>query len=616
MNDLTAPDASRATAKLRNIAIIAHVDHGKTTLVDKLLRQSSTLDSRFQLPERAMDSNAIEKERGITILAKNTAILWQDYRINIIDTPGHADFGGEVERVLSMADSVLLLVDAVDGPMPQTRFVTQKAFAQGFTPIVVINKIDRDGARPGWVLDQTFELFDRLGATDAQLDFPVIYASALNGYAGLDPSVRSGDMTPLFEAIVKHVRPPQVDPDGPLQLQVSSLDYDSYLGMLGIGRITRGRATAGTNISIVGADGKVRMGKLAELFGFLGLNRYKVDQAGAGDIVVFSGIDELFISDTVCDREHPEALPPLKVDEPTITMTFLVNKSPFAGKEGKFLTSRHIKERLERELKHNVALRVEPTGDPDKFQVSGRGELHLSILIENMRREGYELAVSRPEVILQEIDGVTCEPWEQLTVDFEEAYQGAVMSRLAERKGELLTMTPDGSGRLRLEYRIPARGLIGFRTEYLTCTAGTGLIYHVFDKYDRRIAASIGQRVNGVLVSMVAGKALAYALFNLQERGRLFIGHGDPVYEGMLCGIHSRGNDLVVNPTKAKQLTNIRAAGTDEDLLLTPPIRMSLEQALEFIDDDELVEVTPTSIRLRKKLLLETERKRDSRQRA
>jgi GTP-binding protein len=612
MNDLSAPAAS----KLRNIAIIAHVDHGKTTLVDKLLRQSSTLDARFQLPDRAMDSNAIEKERGITILAKNTAILWRDYRINIIDTPGHADFGGEVERVLSMADSVLLLVDAVDGPMPQTRFVTQKAFAQGFTPIVVINKVDRDGARPGWVLDQTFELFDRLGATDAQLDFPVIYASALNGYAGLEPDVRSGDMTPLFEAIVQHVRPPAVDPEGPLQLQVSSLDYDSYVGMLGIGRITRGRATASTAVSIVGADGKVRMGKLGELYGFLGLNRYKVDQASAGDIVVFSGIEELFISDTVCDREHPEGLPPLKVDEPTITMTFQVNKSPFAGKEGKFLTSRHIKERLERELKHNVALRVEPTGDPDKFQVSGRGELHLSILIENMRREGYELAVSRPEVILQEIDGEVCEPWEQLTVDFEEAYQGAVMSRLAERKGELLSMTPDGNGRLRLEYRIPARGLIGFRTEYLTCTAGTGLIYHVFDKYDRRIAASIGQRSNGVLVSMVAGKALAYALFNLQERGRLFIGHGDPVYEGMLCGIHSRGNDLVVNPTKAKQLTNIRAAGTDEDLLLTPPIRLSLEQALEFIDDDELVEVTPTSIRLRKKLLLETDRKRDSRQRA
>jgi GTP-binding protein len=612
MNDPTAP----ATSKLRNIAIIAHVDHGKTTLVDKLLRQSSTLDARFQLPDRAMDSNEIEKERGITILAKNTAILWKDYRINIIDTPGHADFGGEVERVLSMADSVLLLVDAVDGPMPQTRFVTQKAFAQGFTPIVVINKIDRDGARPGWVLDQTFELFDRLGATNEQLDFPVIYASALMGYAGLEPGVRSGDMTPLFEAIVQHVRPPAVDPDGPLQLQVSSLDYDSYVGMLGIGRITRGRAVAGTTVSIVGADGRIRTGRLGELYGFLGLERYKVPEASAGDIVVFSGIEELFISDTVCDREHPEALPPLKVDEPTITMTFQVNKSPFAGKEGKFLTSRHIKERLERELKHNVALRVEPTGDPDKFQVSGRGELHLSILIENMRREGYELAVSRPEVILQEIDGQVCEPWEQLTVDFDEEYQGAVMSRLAERKGELQSMTPDGSGRLRLEYRIPARGLIGFRTEYLTCTAGTGLIYHVFDRYDRRIPASIGQRNNGVLVSMVAGKALAYALFNLQERGRLFIGHAEPVYEGMICGIHSRGNDLVVNPTKAKQLTNIRAAGTDEDLILTPPIRLSLEQALEFIDDDELVEVTPTSIRLRKKLLLESDRKRESRQKA
>jgi GTP-binding protein len=612
MNNPTTP----ATSRLRNIAIIAHVDHGKTTLVDKLLRQSSTLDARVQLPDRAMDSNDIEKERGITILAKNTAILWRDYRINIIDTPGHADFGGEVERVLSMADSVLLLVDAVDGPMPQTRFVTQKAFAQGFTPIVVINKIDREGARPGWVLDQTFELFDRLGATNEQLDFPVIYASALIGYAGLEPGVREGDMTPLFEAIVQHVRPPVVDPEGPLQLQVSSLDYDAYVGMLGIGRITRGRAVAGTTISIVGANGKVRTGRLGELYGFLGLNRYKVPEASAGDIVVFSGIEELFISDTVCDREHPEALPPLKVDEPTITMTFQVNKSPFAGKEGKFLTSRHIKERLERELKHNVALRVEPTGDPDKFQVSGRGELHLSILIENMRREGYELAVSRPEVILQEIDGQVCEPWEQLTVDFEEEYQGAVMSRLAERKGELLSMTPDGNGRLRLEYRIPARGLIGFRTEYLTCTAGTGLIYHVFDKYDRRIAAPIGQRNNGVLVSMVAGRALAYALFNLQERGRLFLGHADPVYEGMLVGSHSRGNDLVVNPTKAKQLTNIRAAGTDEDLILTPPIRMSLEQALEFIDDDELVEVTPTSIRLRKKLLLETDRKRESRQKA
>jgi GTP-binding protein len=609
-------DPADNPARLRNIAIIAHVDHGKTTLVDQLLRQSSTLDERFVLPERAMDSNDLEKERGITILAKNTAIRWNDWRINIIDTPGHADFGGEVERVLSMADSVLLLVDAVDGPMPQTRFVTQKAFARGFTPIVVINKIDRPGSRPGWVLDQTFELFDRLGATDAQLDFPVIYASALNGYAGDQPDVRDGDMTPLFEAIVRHVPPPAVDPNGPLQLQVSSLDYDSYVGLLGIGRITRGKAAPNTPVAVVGADGKTRPGKIGELYGFLGLNRYRVPAAQAGDIVVFSGMDELHISDTICDREVPEALPPLKVDEPTISMTFQVNKSPFAGKEGKFLTSRHIRERLDRELLHNVALRVEPTDDPDKFRVSGRGELHLSVLIENMRREGYELAVSRPEVIEQVIDGEPCEPWEQLTVDFEEQYQGNVMSRLAERKGELLSMVPDGNGRLRLDYRIPARGLIGFRTEYLTCTAGTGLIYHIFDKYDRRVPVAIGQRNNGVLVSNVPGKALAYALFNLQERGRLFIGHGDPVYEGMICGIHSRGSDLVVNPTKAKQLTNIRAAGSDENILLTPPIRMSLEQALEFIDDDELVEVTPTSIRLRKKLLLESDRRRDSRQKA
>jgi GTP-binding protein len=603
-------------ARLRNIAIIAHVDHGKTTLVDQLLRQSSTLDERFVLPERAMDSNDLEKERGITILAKNTAIRWGEWRINIIDTPGHADFGGEVERVLSMADSVLLLVDAVDGPMPQTRFVTQKAFARGFTPIVVINKIDRPGARPGWVLDQTFELFDRLGATDAQLDFPVVYASALNGYAGPEPDVRSGDMTPLFEAIVKHVPPPAVDPNGPLQLQVSSLDYDSYVGLLGIGRITRGRATPNTAVTIVGADGRARPGKIGELYGFLGLERYRVTGAEAGEIVVFSGMEELHISDTVCDREHPAALPPLKVDEPTISMTFQVNKSPFAGKEGKFLTSRHLRERLDRELLHNVALRVEQDEDPDKFRVSGRGELHLSVLIENMRREGYELAVSRPEVIEQVIDGERCEPWEQLTVDFEEQYQGGVMGRLAERKGELLAMVPDGNGRLRLDYRIPARGLIGFRTEYLTATAGTGLIYHIFDRYDRKVPVAIGQRNNGVLVSNVPGKALAYALFNLQERGRLFIGHGEPVYEGMLVGIHSRGNDLVVNPTKAKQLTNIRAAGSDENLLLTPPIRLSLEQALEFIDDDELVEVTPTSIRLRKKLLLESDRRRDSRQKA
>ena len=602
--------------RLRNIAIIAHVDHGKTTLVDQLLKQSSTLDDRFVLPERAMDSNDLERERGITILAKNTAIRWKDWRINIVDTPGHADFGGEVERVLSMVDSVLLLVDAVDGPMPQTRFVTQKAFARGFTPIVVINKIDRDGARPDWVLDQTFDLFDRLGATDHQLDFPVIYASALNGYAGATADVRSGDMNPLIEAIIRHVPPPPVNMEGPLQLQVSSLGYDSYVGVLGIGRVTRGTATTNTAISVVAADGSTRLAKLGELYGFMGLKRVPIQSADAGDIVSFSGIEDLHISDTICDRNVPAGLPPLQVDEPTISMTFQVNKSPFAGKEGKYLTSRQIRERLDQELLHNVALRVEETDDADKFKVSGRGELHLSVLIENMRREGYELAVSRPEVIEHEIDGVRCEPWEQLTVDFAEEYQGAVMSRLAERKGELLAMQPDGRGRLRLDYRIPARGLIGFRTEYLTSTAGTGLIYHVFDKYAPRVPVAIGQRINGVLISNVTGKSLAYSLFNLQERGRLFLGHAEPVYEGMICGIHSRGNDLVVNPTKGKQLTNVRAAGSDENILLTPPIRLTLEQALEFIDDDELVEVTPTSIRLRKKFLSESDRKRASRQQA
>jgi GTP-binding protein len=602
-----------AADSLRNIAIIAHVDHGKTTLVDQLLKQSSTLDERTVLPERAMDSNDLERERGITILAKNTAIRWRSWRINIVDTPGHADFGGEVERVLSMVDCVLLLVDAVDGPMPQTRFVTQKAFARGFTPIVVINKIDRDGARPEWVLDQTFDLFDRLGATDRQLDFPVIYASALNGYAGDTPEVRSGDMTPLFEAIVRHVPAPVVDAAGPLQLQVSSLDYDSYVGVLGIGRVSRGTVTANTAVSVVGADGAVRTGRLMELYGFMGLERSRIQEAGAGDIVAFSGIENLRISDTLCDRNQPEGLPALQVDEPTISMTFQVNKSPFAGREGKYLTSRQIRARLDQELLHNVALRVEETDDADKFKVSGRGELHLSVLIENMRRQGYELAVSRPEVIEQDIDGVRCEPWEQLTVDFAEEHQGAVMSRLAERKGELLAMQPDGRGRLRLDYRIPARGLIGFRTEYLTATAGTGLIYHVFERYAPRVPVAIGQRINGVLVSNVPGKALAYSLFNLQERGRLFIGHGEAVYEGMIVGIHSRGNDLVVNPTKGKQLTNIRAAGSDENILLTPPVRFSLEQALEFIDDDELVEVTPASIRLRKKLLTESDRKRASR---
>ncbi|MDH4072200.1 MAG: translational GTPase TypA [Gammaproteobacteria bacterium] len=602
--------------RLRNIAIIAHVDHGKTTLVDKLLQQSGTLGPRAAAPDRVMDSNDLERERGITILAKNTALRWNDYRINIVDTPGHADFGGEVERVLSMVDSVLLLVDAVDGPMPQTRFVTQKAFARGLVPIVVINKIDRDGARPEWVLNQTFDLFDRLGATDRQLDFPVIYTSALQGYAVNNPGDPAVDMTPLFEAIVSHVPVPDVDPDGPLQLQVSSLDYDSYVGVLGIGRIQRGRIEANAPVAIVGADGTTRTGRVLELFGFHGLERQKIQSANAGDIVVWSGIDELYISDTLCPRDCPEALPPLAVDEPTISMTFQVNKSPFAGQDGKFLTSRQIRERLEKELKHNVALRVVPTDDPDKFRVSGRGELHLSILIETMRREGYELAVSRPEVILHEENGVRLEPWEQLTVDLAEEYQGAVMTRLAKRRGELQAMLPDGKGRIRLDYRIPTRGLIGFRTEYLTATSGTGLIYHVFEKYDRLVPEALGSRVNGVLVSNVNGKALAFALFNLQERGRLMIGHGEEVYEGMIVGIHSRGNDLIVNPTKAKQLTNIRAAGSDENIILTPPVRYSLEQALEFIDDDELLEITPKNIRLRKKLLTESERKRDSRLRA
>ncbi|HLT91572.1 MAG TPA: translational GTPase TypA [Woeseiaceae bacterium] len=602
--------------QLRNIAIVAHVDHGKTTLVDRLLQQSGTLGPRAVVPERALDSNDLERERGITILAKNTAIRWGDWRINIVDTPGHADFGGEVERVLSMVDSVLLLVDAVDGPMPQTRFVTRKAFAQGLRPIVVINKVDRDGARPEWVLNQTFDLFDRLGATDEQLDFPVIYASALHGWAGTSPDVRSGDMTPLFECIVAQVPPPDVDLEGPLQLQVSSLDYDPYVGVLGVGRIRRGRIEANQPVSVVAADGGVRRARVLELFGFHGLERRKVESATAGDIVVVSGVEELAISDTICARDHPEGLPPLAVDEPTISMTFQVNKSPFAGREGKFLTSRQIRERLEQELKHNVALRVARTDDPDKFRVSGRGELHLAVLIETMRREGFELAVSRPEVILKDIDGVRSEPWEQLTVDVEESHQGAVMSRLAERRGELKDMVPDGKGRVRLEYQIPTRGLIGFRTEFLTVTSGTGLMHHVFDRYDRCLPFALGQRQNGVLVSNVTGKALAYALYNLQERGRLFIGHGDAVYEGMIVGIHSRRNDLTVNPAKAKQLTNIRAAGSDENILLTPPLKLSLEQSLEFIDDDELLEVTPVSLRMRKKFLTENERKRELRLRA
>jgi GTP-binding protein len=600
-------------SNLRNIAIIAHVDHGKTTLVDKLLSQSGTLGDRAIAPERIMDSNVLEKERGITILSKNTAINWGDYRINIVDTPGHADFGGEVERVLSMVDSVLLLVDAVDGPMPQTRFVTQKAFDLGLKPIVVINKIDRPGARPHWVLDQTFDLFDRLGATEEQLDFPVVYASALQGYAATDPDHPATDMQPLFETIVSMVAPPQVDLEGPFQMQVTSLDYSSYVGVIGIGRISRGRVRTNMPVTLVDRHGKRRNARIGQVFGFLGLERIEVPEAQAGDIIAFTGIDNLGISDTLCDPAAVEAMMPLSVDEPTVSMTFQVNNSPFAGKDGKYITSRNIHERLQRELIHNVALRVEDTGDPDKFRVSGRGELHLAILIETMRREGFELGVSRPEVILKEVDGERQEPYEQVTVDVEDVHQGTIMEKLGERGGELTDMVPDGKGRVRLDYIMPSRGLIGFRTEFLTGTQGTGLIYSVFSHYGPMKAGEYGQRVNGVLIANGAGKALGYALFNLQERGRLFIGHGEAVYEGMIIGIHSRSNDLVVNPLKGKQLTNIRAAGSDENILLTPPIRMSLEQALEFIDDDELVEVTPNHIRLRKKQLLEHERKRASR---
>ncbi len=598
--------------KLRNIAIIAHVDHGKTTLVDKLLQQSGTFAAHSKVTERIMDSNDLEKERGITILAKNTALDWNGYHINIVDTPGHADFGGEVERVLSMVDSVLLLVDAVDGPMPQTRFVTQKAFALGLKPIVVINKIDRPGARPDWVVDQTFDLFDRLGATDEQLDFPIVYASALNGYSSLEPTATEGDMTTLFQTIVDKVSPPPVNVDGPFQMQVSSLDYNTYVGVIGIGRIQRGVIKPNMPLTIISREGVERKGRMLQVFGFHGLDRVEVAEARAGDIIAFTGIEKLEISDTLCHPDAVEALPPLTVDEPTVTMTFQVNNSPFAGKEGKFLTSRQIRDRLEKELQHNVALKVEDTGDPDKFKVSGRGELHLSVLIENMRREGFELGVSRPEVILKEIDGEKCEPFEMVTIEVEEIHQGAIMEKLGDRKGDLLNMVPDGKGRIRLEYMMPSRGLIGFQTEFMTATSGSGLLYHVFDHYGPMKKGEFGVRKRGVLVSMVQGKALAYALFALQERGELFLVHADEVYEGMLVGIHSRANDLVVNPTKAKQLTNIRAAGTDENLILTPIQKMTLEQALEFISDDELVEVTPKSIRLRKKLLLEHERKRAS----
>lgn len=600
-------------SNLRNIAIIAHVDHGKTTLVDKLLQQSGTLGDRFGPVERVMDSNDLEKERGITILSKNTAIRWGDYRINIVDTPGHADFGGEVERVLSMVDSVLLLVDAVEGPMPQTRFVTQKAFKHGLKPIVVVNKIDRDGARPGWVIDQTFDLFDRLGASDEQLDFPIVYASAINGYAGLEAGVRGGDMTPLFQAIVDNCPVPEVNPAGPFQMQVSTLAYNSYVGAIAIGRITRGRVRRNMPIVVTKLDGGQHRAKVGLVYGFLGLERVEVEEAAAGDIVAISGVEAPNVSDTFCDPELVEALPSLAVDEPTVSMTFQVNNSPFAGREGKYVTSRQLKERLERELLYNVALRVEEGNDPEKFRVSGRGELHLSILLENMRREGYELAVSRPEVIFREVDGEICEPFEQLTVDIEERHQGAVMEALGARRGELQDMVPDGRGRVRLDYVIPSRGLIGFQTEFLTLTSGTGLIYHVFDRYDSAHRGGIAPRKNGVLIANGTGKALGYALFNLQERGRLFLKPGDEVYEGQVVGIHARSNDLTVNPLKAKQLTNIRAAGSDENILLTPPVVFSLEQALEFIEMDELVEITPSKIRIRKRQLNESERKRASR---
>ncbi len=596
--------------KLRNIAIIAHVDHGKTTLVDKLLSQSGTLDRRSEGAERIMDSNDQERERGITILAKNTAINWNGYRINIVDTPGHADFGGEVERVLSMVDSVLLLVDAVDGPMPQTRFVTQKAFERGLKPIVVVNKIDRPGARPHWVIDQVFDLFDRLGATDEQLDFPIVYASALNGYAGPEADELAEDMTPLFEMIVDKVSPPEVDADAPLQMQISALDYSSYVGVIGVGRITRGTLKPSQPLVVVDKDGKTRKGRVLTVMGYLGLERVEVQEAKAGEIVCITGIEGLSISDTLCSPEAVEPLPALTVDEPTVSMTFQVNDSPFAGKEGKYVTSRNIAERLEQELIHNVALRVRQGDSPDKFIVSGRGELHLSVLIENMRREGFELGVSRPEVVQREVDGEIQEPFEQVVIDVEEQHQGAVMEELGLRKAELTNMEPDGKGRVKLEFIAPSRGLIGFRSHFLTLTSGSGIMTSIFDHYGPVKMGDVGGRINGVLVSMVQGKTLSYGLFNLQDRGRLFKGHGEEVYEGQIIGLHSRGNDLVVNPTKAKQLTNVRASGTDDALTLSPPVRHTLEQALEFIEDDELVEVTPVSIRLRKKLLKEHERKR------
>tara|TARA_R110001606_G_scaffold81584_2_gene187575 strand:- start:8625 stop:10433 length:1809 start_codon:yes stop_codon:yes gene_type:complete len=599
--------------RLRNIAIIAHVDHGKTTLVDKLLQQSGTLGDRAGNVERVMDSNDLEKERGITILSKNTALKYGDYRINIVDTPGHADFGGEVERVMSMVDSVLLLVDAVDGPMPQTRFVTQKAFAAGLKPIVVINKVDRPGARPDWVMDQVFDLFDNLGASDEQLDFPVVYASALNGIAGLDQDNLADDMAPLFQAIIDRVPAPEVDADGPFQMQISSLDYNSYLGVIGIGRIKRGSVKANSQVKIIDINGDVRNGRVLQIMGHHGLDRVDVPSASAGDIVCVTGMDPLDISDTLCDPNNVEALPALTVDEPTVSMFFHVNTSPFAGKDGKFVTSRQIRERLEAELKHNVALRVEETGSADQFRVSGRGELHLSVLIENMRREGFELAVGRPQVIIREVDGVKQEPYESVMADVEDQHQGSIMEHLGLRRAEMTNMEPDGKGRVRLTFTVPSRGLIGFRSQFLTLTSGTGILNSTFSHYGEYKPGDMAKRGNGVLVSMVSGKVLGFALFNLQERGRMLIEPNVEVYEGQLIGIHNRGNDLVVNPTKGKQLTNMRASGTDENIILTPPVRFSLEQALDFIEDDELVEVTPHYLRLRKKLLTETERKRASR---
>lgn len=613
-------NASDSSVKdLRNIAIIAHVDHGKTTLVDKLLQQSGALGDRAGEIERVMDSNALESERGITILAKNTAIKWldkrtdQEYRINIVDTPGHADFGGEVERVMSMVDCVLLLVDAQDGPMPQTRFVTQKAFARGLKPIVVLNKIDRPGARPDWVMDQVFDLFDNLGASDEQLDFPVVYASALNGIAGNDPADMADDMTPLFQTIVDIVEPPKVDIDGPFQMQISSLDYNSFVGVIGIGRIQRGAVKTNTPVVVVDKEGNKRNGRILQIMGYHGLERVEVPDASAGDIICITGIDALNISDTICDPKAVEALPPLSVDEPTVSMTFQVNNSPFAGKEGKFVTSRNIRERLERELIHNVALRVEDTDSPDRFKVSGRGELHLSVLIENMRREGFELGVSRPEVIMKEIDGAMNEPFENVTFDVEEQHQGGVMEQMGNRRGELTNMEVDGKGRIRIEATVPSRGLIGFRSEFLTMTSGSGIMTSSFSHYGPVKSTTGASRQNGVLISMANGTCLAYGLYFLQDRGRLFAEPQLEVYEGMIVGINSRGDDMVVNPTKAKQLTNVRASGTDEALTLTPAIKFTLEQALEFIADDELVEVTPKSIRMRKKFLTENDRKRAGR---